>query len=539
MNYPARKEEIFVSQWELRNAGEGRGLPARLEQLSQLDATRAVARWTGHRPKTAVLRFRETGEDVAALTWMEGTAAALPVALEDESLAEVAGGSLLGAGALVEAIGASPEDESLVHLDQLMSRIIGQWFNEGLLFALFGVPGKGRRAAVGDAAAPRRGLAGRHDQPVPGRALGRDRADPSPGDGPRPGAAAAAAVLPDAGLVEEAVRASAAGPVGLLRRAPARQRPAAHPRKGDQAPARGAGPRSGSPSTSGWVVLGLGRQFSRDLVGNTPTFALDLERYLTRQGYEAGIAPAYGSPSLELQLTTARELGHNALLLAPFLDSAEPVLQVMAACRKVKMKVREVLVGATSASVHAALQLSGVPHRTGLVVPHWRGVVRESAVVPFVGGWSIKEPQGPAADSLSPSINDCLPYHDPHPLGLDPDGALDFSRLALEQAALLFQVLEEAFRVAEGRLLTLNDLSAVVRHPPLPALSQGVHHAPGPGPQRDHQPGSGGPGTSVAGRPQRPPGGLAARIAVCQREAGRFGPWSACGMAWINFFDIL
>jgi len=106
------------------------------------------------------------------------------------------------------------------------------------------------------------------------------------------------------------------------------------------------------------------------------------------------------------------------------------------------------------------------------VVPHWRGVVRESAVIPFVGGWSIKEPRVPG-HSLTPSINDCLPYHDPHPLGLDPDGALDFSRLALEQAGLLFQVLEEAFRVSEGRLLTLNDLSAIVRHPRCPPFPKG------------------------------------------------------------------
>ena len=146
---------------------------------------------------------------------------------------------------------------------------------------------------------------------------------------------------------------------------------------------------------------------------------------------------------------------------------------MVGACRKVKVKLREVLVGATSASVHAALQLAGVPHRTGLVVPHWRGVVRESAVMPFVGGWSIKERRAAGA-ALVPSLNDCLPYHDPHPLGLDPDGALDFSRLALEQAVQLFRVLEEAFRASEGRLLNLGDLAAVVRHPRCPPFPKGL-----------------------------------------------------------------
>jgi cytidyltransferase-like protein len=470
VNYPARKEEVFASQWELRLDREGRGLPAGLERLSVLDATRAVARWTGRKPRTAVLSAGDGGEDLAALTWLEGTAAALPVALEDESLAEVASGRLLGAGALVEAVGASREDESLVHLDQLLSRIIGQWFSAGLLFSLFGVPETGGERLwqmlrhhgagwLGGMASRSRGV----------RWAGIELTHPL-------------VMVHDLeqllqppyfrmAPVEEAfVRLRRALSSFFAERLPGSGLLHIHEKETKRQLAAWAQERL--CSRSGWVVLGLGRQFSRDIVGNSPTLALDLERYLTRQGYEAGIAPAHGSPGLELQLTTARELGRDALLLVPFLDSAEPVLMVAAACRKVRIRLREVLVGATCASVHAALQLSGVPHRTGLVVPHWRGVVRESAVVPFVGGWSIKEPRVPG-HSLTPSINDCLPYHDPHPLGLDPDGALDFSRLALEQAVLLFQVLEEAFRVSEGRLLTLNDLPAMVRTPRCPPFPKG------------------------------------------------------------------
>ena len=469
VNYPARKEEVFESQWQLRFPRDG-GFPPDLVRLSQLDATRAVFRWTGRKPRTAVLHARETGAALAALTWLESTAAALPVALEDESLAEVAGGRLLGAGALVETIGVGREDESLVQLDQLLSRIIGQWFSEGLLFALFGVPEAGGERLwemlrhhgagwLGGMASRSRGvrwagieltnpLVMVHDLeqllqppyfrlPVVEEAFFRLR---------RALSAFFAERLPGSGLLhiheKEVKRTLAAWTEERL------------------------------AGKTGWVVLGLGRQFSRDIVGNSPTLALDLERFLTRQGYEAGVAPAFGSPGLELQLTTARELGRDAVLLAPFLDSAEPVLQVAAACRKVKVRLREVMVGATCASVHAALQLSGVPHRTGLLVPHWRGVVRESAVVPFVGGWSIREPRVPG-HSLTPSLNDCLPYHDPHPLGLDPDGALDFSRLALEQSVALFQVLQEVFRAREGRLLLLNDLPGVVRHPRCPPFPKG------------------------------------------------------------------
>jgi len=486
VNYPARKEAVFESRWLLRLDRDGKELPPGLEPLVRLDTTRAMARWTGRKPRTAVLLARDTGAELAALTWLEGAAAALPVALEDESLAGWAegplnlgaegpmslgaGGGLMGTGALVEAVGGAWDDPALVHLDQLLARITGQWVGDGLLFALFAVPETGgerlwkvlRHHGAAWLGAPARGSRGvrwagiglaqplvlvhdldqllqqQYSRPAPVRSaiLGNGRAL----------ASFFAERLPGSGLLHihemEIKRMLAAWTEEKL----AQRR--------------------------GWVVLGLGRQFSRDIVGNRPTFALDLERFLTAQGYEDGFAPAAGSPSLELQLITARELGRDALLLAPFLDSAEPVLQVVEACRKVKVKLREVLVGATCASVDAALHLAQVPHRTGLVVPHWRGVVRESNLVPFVGGWSIRE-EGAAAGSLIRSLNDCLPYHEPHPLGLDSIGALDFSRLALERASTLFHALEDAFRASEGRMLSLADLGAVVRYPRCPLFPKG------------------------------------------------------------------
>ncbi|WP_306599652.1 hypothetical protein [Geothrix sp. 21YS21S-2] len=471
VNYPARKEEIFESQWKLRFAREGRGLPTGLVPLAQLDTVRAVTRWTGHKPRTAVLQSRETGEDLAAITWVAGTAAALPVALEDESLAGLAGGRLMGSGALVEAVGCSPGDTSLVDLDQLLSRIIGQWFSEGLLFALIGVPEQGGERLwkllrhhgagwLGDHAGGARGLRWAGIELTRPLVMIHDLEQllQHPYLGAEP--------------VEEVIlklRRSLAG--FFAERMPGSGLLHIHEKEIKRQLSAWTQERLAKEGP-GWVALGLGRQFSRDTIGNVPTLSLDIERYLTGQGYEAGVGPSYGSPSLERQLTTARELGRNAILLVPFLDSADQVIRIQEACRKVKIRLREVFVGATSASVNAALHMAGVPHRTGLVVPHWRGVVRESAVIPFVGGWTIRDRRSMGL-SLTPSLNDCLPYHNPHPLGLSSEEALDFSRLALEQSALLFQVLEDAFRAHEGRLLSLADLAAVVRHPRCPPFPRG------------------------------------------------------------------
>jgi hypothetical protein len=174
-----------------------------------------------------------------------------------------------------------------------------------------------------------------------------------------------------------------------------------------------------------------------------------------------------------LQLAVARELAPRAILLVPFLESAEPVLQVVAAGRAVGLHVDEVLVGVTDASARATLELRGIRHTCGAVIPGWRGVLRESSVAPYLGGWSIAGRDPLAVGSLVPSLNDCLPYHYPHHLGLSEGEALDFSSLVLQLTRRLLLALEEAFREAEGRLLSVHELGAVVRAPRCPPYPEG------------------------------------------------------------------
>ena len=227
------------------------------------------------------------------------------------------------------------------------------------------------------------------------------------------------------------------------------------------------------PPSRTWVVMGLGRRFSRDIVGNTPTIAIDIERFLTWQGYEGGYQARFGSPPLQEQLAVARELGRHALLLVPVLESVEPVLQVVEAGKAAGLPVREIFIGITDASVRATLELRGIRHHCEVVVPGWQGLLRESAITPYLGGWSILGREPSEHGSLLPSLNDCLPYHHPHHLGLDGEAALDFSRLALERTRELLRALEETFREGEGRLLSVRDLGAVVRSPRCPPLPEG------------------------------------------------------------------
>ncbi|MGE5236176.1 MAG: adenylyltransferase/cytidyltransferase family protein [Acidobacteriota bacterium] len=475
VNYPSTKDQVRPPRYSLRIYRSWERVPPGLSNFVQISSLPPAARWAGRRFEVCAVVARDGGAPLAAVSWREVTAAALPVELNDPALAVLPERRLIGPGALVDTFAAGGDGAEPGGYGTLLSRVMARWLDAGLLFALAAVPA-------------------RDDGPL-WRALQEygacwlsDRPD-SQQDSLRWAAVRLSDPLVLVWDLEQALQPPYAAEQAVVD-AIAESRRALARYFADRAPGNGmlhlferetkrvvvewARERLADQGRKrNWVVLGLGRQFHRDIVGECPTLAIDLERFLTWQGYEGGVHPAVGSPPLELQLHTAKELGRDALLLAPFLDSEEPVLRVQAAARAAGVVLREVLVGVTSASVHAALHLQGILHHCGAVLPRWQGVIRESALMPYLGGWSILGRHPLEIGSLRPSLNDCLPYHHPHPLGLDDAAALDFSRLVLDHSCRLLRRLEEIFRSREGRLLGLLDLAAVVRTPRCPPFPQG------------------------------------------------------------------
>jgi nicotinic acid mononucleotide adenylyltransferase len=408
---------------------------------------------------------------LAALAWRTVSAAALPVVVGSPNVPVAGDGRLVGQGGLVESV-AAPSGAAEPPFDRLLSESLARWLDAGMLFGLVPAPTRGADP-LADAL----------------RRVGADIAPAAAGAGwalavlrltnplvlvwdlesvLQPPTVEAARVR---AALAEGRRALAGFFAGL---APGNALLHLHEERLKRCVVeRAKRLLEGQSARRRFVVLGLGRQFSRDIVGDTPTLAIDLERFLTWQGYEGGTRPLAGSPALDLQIAVARELGRSALLLVPFLASADGVVQVVEVARRVELDVREVVIGVTSAAVRATLELQGIPHSCAAVVPGWRGVLRESAVAPYIGGWSIVGRDPLETGSLLPSLPDCLPYHYPHHLGLAEIAALDFSRLALHQARQLLLAIEEDFREREGRLLSVRDLGAVVRTPRCPPLPEG------------------------------------------------------------------
>ncbi|HUK12896.1 MAG TPA: adenylyltransferase/cytidyltransferase family protein [Thermoanaerobaculaceae bacterium] len=475
VNYPASKQPVAPPADRLVAGDAGAGLPPGLATLAELGAAPA-ADFAGRGRCICVLTPGDGGGGggaLAALAWRPVSAAALPVVLGEEELAAATEGRLVGQGALVERVAAAPGADEAV-LERLLSDAIARWLDAGLLFAMLplgvGEGGPLRAAAAGLGAATV-GLAAAGERSGGEVAVFRltrplvmvmdleSILQPPYAASPRVRSALAA------GRRAASAFFAALAPGDALLQLNEDQLKRRLVESAAERLAEGGGRKR--------VVLGLGWQFSRDIVGDAPTIAVELERVLTWQGYEGGLVPLHGSPPLQLQLAVARELARNAILLVPFLDSAEPVIQTVATAREVGVTVREVLIGVTDAAVRATLELRGIPHRCTVVVPGWHGVLRESAVAPFLGGWSIVGRAPLETGSLIPSLNDCLPYHYPHHLGLANEAALDFSRLALHQARQLLLAIEETFREREGRLLSVRDLGAVVRVPRCPPFPEG------------------------------------------------------------------
>jgi len=474
LNYPPKKAPVPLPEFRLEVLRGARPELAGLKDIVAIEGVERMARSTRAHREHLVLEVRDSHEPLAALTWTEVAASTLPVVLEDPVLAHVPEGALLGRGALVDILSVRIDAGDRDTLTALFGRALSRWLDAGLQFCLVGLA----EERAGDAWEVLEGFGATWVTDSPEGAAG----------GRRWAAMRLTSPLVLVWDLEEALQPAWAGApeVGEVVRV-ARQALVSFFADRDagaaclhlpetelkRQTAAWALERLGAETDRRWVVLGLGRQFSRDVIGACPTLALELERFLTWQGYEVGFAVSHGSPSLEMQLHTARELGRDALLIAPFLDSAEPALQVRDAARTAGIRLREMLIGVTSASVHATLHLEGIPHRAGTIVPLWQAVLRESALTPYVGGWSIVG-RGPLETSaLLPSLNECLPYHHPHPLGQDSEAALDFSRLVLGNARRLFLELERLFRLREGRMLTLRDLGLVVRTPRCPPFPEG------------------------------------------------------------------
>jgi nicotinic acid mononucleotide adenylyltransferase len=470
VNYPANKEPVPPPAERNQVRSGNAKLPGELTPLvhrryHEADGGARVR-------KTCLLSANNPPEPLAGLAWREVPAAVLPVVAGDGRLARAHSGGLVGMGALVETIAAGEMGPDSGVIQRLLSEVMQRWLHSGLLFALaptLASTPAALRDELGLLGAS--WLRGEREDEVDWALL--RLTDPL-------------VLLWDLeGLIHPSYVASArvGDALATSRRALASFFANLRPGMGllhlheellkRQAVAWVLKFLASEPPSRTWVVMGLGRRFSRDIVGNTPTIAIDIERFLTWQGYEGGYQARFGSPPLQEQLAVARELGRHALLLVPVLESVEPVLQVVEAGKAAGLPVREIFIGITDASVRATLELRGIRHHCEVVVPGWQGLLRESAITPYLGGWSILGREPSEHGSLLPSLNDCLPYHHPHHLGLDGEAALDFSRLALERTRELLRALEETFREGEGRLLSVRDLGAVVRSPRCPPLPEG------------------------------------------------------------------
>ncbi len=453
VNYPAAKQQIPPPEDRVTFRAGSASLPPGLRTLAEAPGAQ-TGEGSRRDATVCVIAAGDAGAPAAAaVAWHRVSATALPVVLGGAT--PVGGERLIGTGALVETIAASESAEGTSPLLRLLSAAATRWLDAGLLFGLL-PQGRDGGGALGDAL----------------RQLGATLPERAPDafavlrlNSPlvlvwdvegvlQPPYAAAPAVRR---VLSENRRAIAGFFAGV---SPGNALLHLHEEQLKRQVAAWASERLGDRATGRRsIALGLGRQFSRDIVGAWPTLSIDLERFMTWQGYEGGTFPLPGSPALELQLAVARELAGNAIVLAPFLDSADPVLLVAEAAKAVGLRIREVLIGVTSASVRAALELRGIRYRCASVVPGWAGVLRESAVTPYVGGWSILGRDPLETGSLLPSLNDCLPYHHPHHLGLTGSEALDFSRMTLHLGRRLLAALEDTFRETEGRLLSVADLA--------------------------------------------------------------------------------
>ena len=110
-------------------------------------------------------------------------------------------------------------------------------------------------------------------------------------------------------------------------------------------------------------------------------------------------------------------------------------------------------------------------------IPNLRNWLVESTLYPFIGGDTVKRRSVKVA-GLSPSINMILPYTKPFLHDTDAEALFAYSACCIRNARDIFLTLEEEFRAAFGKNLTLGRLSEAVIAPLCPDRGECVNYDP-------------------------------------------------------------
>ena len=215
------------------------------------------------------------------------------------------------------------------------------------------------------------------------------------------------------------------------------------------------------------MCVPYGKILSDVVVPHTVTKTLHVEKCFQPdlQSFEIIEYPGY-SP-IRNQVRTLKSFERPVLLVDDLLHNGYRIEKLDKIFREEGFEPEKIIVAVMSGYGRDLMQVQNRQVECEYFIPNLHYWVTESLLYPFIGGDSVAQRR--VREHMLPSVNLILPYYYPNYFSdADERNILNLSRIALENAAEIMQVLERAHQKLFNTALTLRLLGEALHQPRLP-----------------------------------------------------------------------
>ena len=216
-----------------------------------------------------------------------------------------------------------------------------------------------------------------------------------------------------------------------------------------------------------YMCVPYGKILSNEIVPNTVTKTLHAEKRFDADIDNFEIVEYPGYSRLHTQARTLRAFHRPLLLVDDFLHKGYRIEKLDKVFREEQLTIDRIITGVMSGRGKDLMQVQGRQAECEYFIPNLRYWLTESLLYPFIGGDSVGERD--MTEHMLPSINLILPYYYPSFMaGVTESSIRNYSRVALENALEIMEVLERCHQRIFSTSLTIRRLGEALQQPRLP-----------------------------------------------------------------------
>ena len=233
----------------------------------------------------------------------------------------------------------------------------------------------------------------------------------------------------------------------------------------------------GDRSLGPYMCVPFGNILSGEIVPNTVTKSLHLDKALEEDARQYRIMPMSGYSDLEVQVRTLASFHRSVILTDDLLHYGYRLRTLREVFAREKLEIREVIVGILSGTGRDLMAQQNCRAEAAYYIPNLLHWFTESLLYPFIGGESVED--APAGEGPLPSANMILPYYYPtHLQDVGEEKIADLSLCALENARDILIAMEKRHQAFFGTPLSIRRLAEAFPVPRVPFKSGDLRYMP-------------------------------------------------------------